>query len=72
MNHNAFDRPGKGFTITVVSLFLVGTVLSFLAMTDLLRITPFQSQNTMLLAIQGMALIMTGRVLFKYFKYRHP
>ena len=70
MNNQIYDKTEKGFTILVVSLFLLGTTLSCIKMTDFFTINPFTPQNTLLIVIQATALLMTGRIVYKYFKYR--
>ena len=70
MNKDIYNKTDKGFTVLVVSLFLIGTTLSCLKMTDFFTTNPFTSQNTLLIVIQATALLMAGRIVYKYFKFR--
>jgi len=70
MKYDRYDNPGALFTLVVVLLFLFGAVFSFMAMTNLFTVSPFQSQHSMLIAIQVIALLMTSRIVFVYFRNR--
>ena len=71
MTRNYFEQPGLGFTLFIVSMFLLGATMSLMAMTDMWSVNPFEaSKNYPLLAIQATAFAVTARVVFKYFKYR--
>lgn len=68
MKYDRYDNPGTIFTLVVVLLFLFGATLSFMAMTNLFTVSPFQSQHTVLISIQVIALMMTSRIVFVYFR----
>lgn len=48
-----WPRPSAAVVLIVTSLWLIGTTLSFLAMTNGFTQTPFELQNTVLLGIQA-------------------
>ena len=68
MKYDRYDNPGTVFTLVVVLLFLFGATLSFMAMTNLFTVSPFQSQHTVLISIQVIALLMTSRIVYSYMK----